>query len=156
MNGQKIHATDPIRLSFKSEQQVYVESEDDRFCITEREAAFACRMLDQHKVWQKEFPEFLAAIKDWSAKYPNQVENAFVGVGEGFLHMIFVTKMEDFDLEFNDRIIDFDDELRNRYDWLKTNIKQIAGHRRKSLAYFKNLVMVYGDTTGTLESGRLE
>jgi len=157
MNTPKMPSAATQFYHFRSEQQITVESSDnDRFSVTEREAAHACRMDDNQKLFTREFHDFLADVRQWSQSHQEQIESTMISVGEGFLYLIFVTKFDDFDLDFNDLLIDFDAAMQEKYQWLRTELWQIAGGRPKPLEYFTRLMVVYADGIGTSGAGDLE
>ena len=105
-------AAQPIRLDFKSVQQVVVTGPDGgRFVVTAKEAALACRSDLDEKAWQHEFEGFLALLNGWCASRHDRVKSAYVGISSEGLTVVIVTKGSDYLFDFDDEVTNLDIQL---------------------------------------------
>jgi len=94
----------------------------------------------------RKLSEFLYAVREWSESHDAQLESTFVRIADGHLDIMFITKMTDYDPNFNDEMVDFDLELAKRFDWLRAEVMQIPGPVSESPISLRNSVQVYGDS----------
>jgi hypothetical protein len=146
----------PITLSFRSEVQVVVEPDDsDRFVTTAAEAARACQQAQAGQEFRAEFEHFLSFVHGWCITHKDKVDRAFVDIGDGGLRVNICMKSADFDFEFDDKVTDLDIELLERYPKCIAEVTQFPGSIGKQLEPDSEFaVIVYGDGSGTSESGQ--
>lgn len=142
-------STEPIRLDFQSVQQVVVEDNDgDRWVMTVKEAAQACRSALDEQEWKKEFGAFLAHIHEWSKKHSDIVTAAFVGVSSEGLTGVIVTKGAEYRLDFDDAVTQLDIELADKFPNCRADVLQSPeGEPESRIPHIalERAVQVYGD-----------
>ena len=80
MSIVKALGNDPIYLNFRSVQQVVVEGDkEDRFMMTMREAAYACRQAQDEKEFKEQFDQFLYSVHQWCEARADKIEAGYVG-----------------------------------------------------------------------------
>ena len=109
----------PTRLSFRSAEQVVVEAEnEDRFVMTEREAARACHLAhndEQSRTqWRKEFVEMLKYVADWAAQQA-KVKAVFLAVGGDGLELFVTTEGSEYRPEMDAAIAELDIQLVTQF-----------------------------------------
>jgi len=79
--SDKLTPPEPIRLTFKSIENVLVESDDeDRFLMTMKEAAHACKQAQNQNEWQEDFKRFLHHVSQWCESHKEVVKAGVVGL----------------------------------------------------------------------------
>jgi len=146
MQTQTTSPSKSFRLRFRSEEKIVVESDDEHlFKLAEKAVASTFRFSDGTRNVNEEFHEFLNAVHQWSKDQSDQLEETCLAVRGGHIELLFVTKMDDYDWEFNQKMIDFDTEQVVRYDWLRTQVMQIPRPDKSCLTSFNNLAIVYAN-----------
>jgi len=163
MNTQEAPRQDIYRMKIRSisEEKIYFEQEKSgNFFVKEKDVSYASdifgRIFEGHEDWQEQFGWFVKAMYEWSLKHADQIKGSYISPSSGHMELLFVTKMDDYDAEFNDAMLDFDAEQTLRYNWLRTQVTQIPGPDKSCLNSFKKLAIVYGDGTGTPGSSGTE
>lgn len=147
MGEQHTKTPAPIRLNFRSEERIVVEPDDkDRFVVTMKEAALACKRVENVKEWQDDFDRFLVYLEKWAETHANLVNSVFVNVGDGALTILVCTLNESYDTGLDDTITDLDLELVQKFPWLVAEVMQVPGSvQRGGRIPFEKVILVYGD-----------
>jgi hypothetical protein len=146
MAKDRATSSDPIRLSFRSEKRVMVEPEDeDRFFVTMREAAQACKQAQDDKQWQEKFNEFLVYLESWGEANANRLSSVLVSVGDGALNILICTPSDTYDEELDDPITALDLDLVKRFPWLVAEVMQVPSAAQGDRAPYEKAILVYGD-----------
>lgn len=135
----------PIRLSFRSEQRVVVEPDDrDRFIMTVREAAQACKQVEDNKEWEDSFREFLVHLEQWGVAHAERIHSVYVYTGDGSLNILIGTRGDSYAQEYDDVLSDLDISLVKKFPWLVADVMQLPASLRHRLP-FEKAMLVYGD-----------
>lgn len=136
----------PVRLTFRSEQHVLVEPDNkDRFLITMREAAHACKRAQDERDWQEDFERFLHHVHQWCEAHKAKVRAGFVGVGDGALNIFIFTHAADYDFDLDDQLTTLDTDLVDEFPWLIAEVIQIPASVSEDQTFPESVVIVYGD-----------
>ncbi len=140
----------PVRLTFRSVEEVLVESDDeDRFLMTMKEAAHACMQAETEKKWQDDFKRFLHYVSQWCEARAESVRAGYVGVGDGSLNVFICTHDNAYNFELDDAISELDIALVSEFPWLVAEVLQIPGQIKEDQIFSENAVSVYGDGRAT-------
>ncbi len=144
----------PIRLNFRSERRVVVVPEDeDRFVVTMREAAQACKQAQDDKEWKDAFDSFLIYLENWAEDHANQIESVFVNVADGALNILICTAAESYNVDLDDLITDLDLSLVKEFPWLVAEVMQVPGSVQGDRIPYEKAILVYGDGKRTQAAG---
>ena len=106
----------PLRLDFRSERTVVVVPEDeDRFVVTSKEAARACRRVADEQEWKTEFNSFLTNVHDWCKKHSGSLDGAYLSFGDEGLKLFLATDGEEYDFSLDDEVARFSIDLANEF-----------------------------------------
>lgn len=137
---------EPVRLTFRSEQHILVESDnEDRFMMTMREAAYACKQAQDKQEWQDDFKKFLHEVHQWCEAHAGKVEAGYVGVGDGSLNVFVCTKSADYDFDIDDELTELDIDLVKNHPWLVAEVLQIPEQTREDQILSDTAILVYGN-----------
>jgi hypothetical protein len=146
MATDRVNASRPIRLTFRSEMRVVVEPDDeDRFVMTMREAALACKQVADNKAWEEAFDTFLVYLEKWSESHADKVSAVYFSVGDGALNIFVCTPSELYDIELDDIISELDIALVQKFPWLVADVLQIPGSLQGERFPLEKAILVYGD-----------
>jgi hypothetical protein len=146
MAKDRVAQTPPIRLSFRSETKVVVEPDDhDRFVVTMREAALACKRVESDKEWEEHFSQFLVSLEKWAEQHLDRINAVLVNVGDGALNIFVCTISPLYDTELDDTISDLDIALVKQFPWLVADIMQFPGTAQGERVPYEKAILVYGD-----------
>lgn len=139
-------SSQPITLNFRSVEQIVVEPDDkDRFVMTMKEVAQACKKHEDDKEWQQQFDSFLIRLREWGAKHSVKVNDIVVAVGDGTLNVFVCTNDSMIDFDFEDEISDLDVALAGEFAWLNADMMQIPISARSGRFPYEKALQVYGD-----------
>lgn len=145
MTQDRTASAPPIRLSFRSEQRVVVEPDDkDRFIMTVREAAIACKQAEDNKEWEESFREFLVYLEKWGESHSDRIASVFVYTGDGSLNILVGTTGDSYASDLDDILSDLDITLVKKFPWLIADVMQIPAELRHRIP-FEKAILVYGD-----------
>lgn len=145
MTDQKT-ASEPIRLNFRSETRVVVEPEDnDRFVMTVKEAAQACKKAVDDKNFQDDFRQFLIHLEQWGESQAAKISAIYVNIGDGVLNVLVCTPSQAYDVDLDDTISDLDLELVDRFPWVVAEVMQVPASQCGDRSPFEKTIVVYGD-----------
>lgn len=117
---------EPIRLDFRSTQQVLVVPDDeDRFVTTSREAALACKQHEQSKEWDQQYRAFLSRIRDWCEEHSTIVSRAYLSVARHGLRVFLVTRTRHYDFSKDALLTALDLGLAKEYPLCPATVLQI-------------------------------
>lgn len=146
MAKERTEAARPIRLSVRSVDRVLVEpGDEDRFLMTAREAAIACKVAQDEKGWQETFDQFLIYVQKWCQAHSDKVAACYVGIGDGSLSVLVCTKTADYDFDFEDVITDLDLDLVKQFAWCIAEVMQVPQQVREGQPSLAKAILVYGD-----------
>ncbi len=141
--------TEPIRLDFRSVEQVVVVPEDeDRFVTSSREAAEACRQVQNQEAWKRDFEAFLVAVHEWCKAHVEVVSHAYLGVGDEGLKVFVVTVGNEYQPEFDDELTSLDLDLAKRFARCPADVLQLPAAPSESLTSFfapESAIQIFGD-----------
>lgn len=136
----------PVRLTFRSVEDVLIETDDeDRFLMTMKEAAHACKQAENEKKWQDDFKRFLHKVSQWCEAKAEHVRAGYVGVGDGALNVFICTKSATYNFDIEDELSDLDIELVQAFPWLIAEVVQIPLQVKEDQIFSETAVSVYGD-----------
>lgn len=154
MAKERTAAPRPIRLNFRSVEQVLVEpGDEDRFLITAREAARACKVAQDEKEWKETFDQFLIYLQRWCKSHKDKVAACYVGIGDGTLSIVVCTKAAEYDFDFEDVITDLDLDLVKKFPWCVAEVMQVPSSLKDGQPSLEQAIMVYGDGSRTQATG---
>lgn len=137
---------EPIRLSFRSETKVVVEPDDeDRFVLTVREAAQACKQAQDDKEWQTKFSGFLVYLEKWAETHSKRIRTVYVNVADGALNILIGTSGGAYDVDFDDIITELDIALVKEFPWLVAEVMQVPQCVQSDRIPYEKAILVYGD-----------
>ena len=136
----------PIHLHFESTKKVFVEAEDeDRFLMTARDAARACKQFEDEKGWEDQFNRFLVRLREWCEEHADRVETACVAIGDGGLNIFIITNSPDYDFDFDDIVTELDLALAKEFTWYAAEIMQLPRTAKEGELSLQKVLVVYGD-----------
>lgn len=137
----------PIHLNFHSvEQIVVVPDNEDRFCVTMREAAQACKRAEDEKEWQQDFNRFLVFLHQWGTDHATLADSLLVKVSDGTLNVLVCTVGEWYDTDLDDTISGLDLTLVKEFPWLVADVMQVPRSvLRGDRIPIEKAILVYGD-----------
>lgn len=145
---------EPIRLSFRNETKVVVEPDDeDRFVLTVREAAQACKQAQDDKEWQAKFNNFLVYLEKWAETHSQKIRTVCVTVADGALNILIATSGESYDVDFDDIITELDITLVKEFPWLVAEVMQVPQCVQSDRIPYEKAILVYGDGKGASRTG---
>ena len=154
MTSDRTLSAGPIRIDFRSVQQVLVEPADEnRFMMTAKEAARACELAQTDKELRAAFSELLVYLRDWCGKQ-GKVEASYVFPGDGYLNILVCTHGDDYDFEFDDAVSELDIELTRQFAWLAAEVVQVPARATEGHAALEKAIIVYADGSRPPETGR--
>jgi hypothetical protein len=144
----------PIRIGFQSVEKVLVEPEDnDRFLITAREAARACKQAEDNKEWGENFSQFLVFLEKWAKSKKDKLDALFLDIGDGSLTVLACTPGENYDFGFDDELSELDLAIVDRFPWCIAEVMQVPTRLKESQISFEKAIQIYGDGTRTQTAG---
>jgi hypothetical protein len=145
----------PIRLNYRSVQQVVVEKADeDRFLMTAREAARACEQAQDVKELLEQFKAFLVYLRDWCEKHAADLCAAYAYPGDGFLNVLLCTKGEGYRFDLDDAVTELDIDIARQFSWLAAEVLQAPERAREGHPSIEKAIIVYGDGSSTHLAGQ--
>lgn len=148
--GMETVKSNPIRLRFESREQVVVIPDDeDRFVITEGEAARACKRAVDDKEWKEQFDPFLLFIHDWCEEHASDVKAGYVTIGDIGLNVLICIKSKDYSFDIEDTLVELDFALADQFPSCETEVMQIPNQDTLTDVLSSEAMMVYGDSEGT-------
>jgi hypothetical protein len=143
--GRATHAG-PIRLNFRSIQQVVVEPEDEnRFLMTAREATRACEQAQGEKELREQFTQFMLYLHKWCEAHADEVCAAYVYPGDGFLNILVCTRGDGYRFDFDDQVTELDIDVARQFGWLRAEVMQVPESAREGQVSLEKAILVYGD-----------
>lgn len=147
--------TRPIHLTYRSVEKVLVEPDDkDRFMITARAAAIACKQAEDEKEWVEKFKQFLLYISQWCAQHDDDVSAAYVDIGDGVLDILICTTGEGYRFDLDDTLTELDLALVKEFPWCIAEVMQVPGKAKEGQMSFEKAILVYGDGKRSSEAGK--
>lgn len=142
-------ASEPVRLSFESKQQVIVVPEnEDRFLTTASAAALACQQAEAGKEFRSQFEDLLAFVHEWCEGQAAKVRACYLTVGDVGLNVIVCLQGDDYDFEFDDPIAELDLEIFRRFPKCKVEVMQIPNQEALTdqipTASTSEVLLIYG------------
>lgn len=127
----------PLKLDFRSERTVVVVPEDeDRFVVSSREAALACRRAADEKDWQNEFRSFLAAVHTWCERHSDSIDGAYLALGDEGLKVFLITAKDEYDFSLDDEVAQLGIELAGSFPDCPTDVLHVPNMDPKDLRSF--------------------
>lgn len=155
MAEKRAKENEPIRLSVRSVEKVLVEPEDeDRFCVTSREAARACQQMENDKEWKERFDQFLLHLQHWGKEHAVRVNSILVDIGDGSLSVMVCTPGEEYDFGIDDELSGLDIEIVQKFPWCVAEVMQIPGKVKDGQLSLEKAILVYGDGSRASEASR--
>jgi hypothetical protein len=115
----------PLRLSFRDSRQVVVTPEnEDRFVLTSKDAAQACRTGLDLESWKSQFKAFLGHINQWCEEQGERVARCYVGPSSEGLTVVVVTRGPEYQFDFDDVITQLDIELAREFPDCRADVLQ--------------------------------
>lgn len=149
--------TGPIRIDFKSEESVLVISDDeDRFLMTSRDAALACKQGEHLLEWQSQFNPFLLFLRKWCEAHSEQVRTGYLTIGDSSLNVLIFIFKEDYDFEFEDALVELDAALAEKFPRCSAEVLQIPKQKPLTSELPHEALFFYGDSTGSSETSRTQ
>jgi hypothetical protein len=144
----------PIHLNYRSVKQVLVEPEDqDRFMMTAKEAARACKQAEDEKGWVDRFNEFLIFLGEWCKAHSADVAAGYVDIGDGGLDILICTEGAGYREDFEDTLTDLDLDIVKKFPWCVAEVAQIPCKAKEGQMSFERAILVYGDGKRAPETG---
>lgn len=154
MAKDRTTSSEPIRLNFRNETRVVVEpADEDRFVVTVREAAQACKQAQDNKEWESQFNNFLVYLENWSESHSDTIKTVYVNVADGALNILICTGDELYNVDFDDTITELDLELVKRFHWLIAEVMQVPESVQCDRIPYEKAILVYGDGKRTQAAG---
>lgn len=149
--------TGPIRIDFKSEAQVLVIADDeDRFLMTSRNAALACKQGEHLLEWQSQFNSFLLFLRKWCQSHSEQVRTGYLTIGDSSLNVLIFTFKEDYDFKFEDALVELDTALAEKFPRCSAEVLQIPNQKPLTSKLPDDGLCLYGDSTGSSETSQAQ
>jgi hypothetical protein len=127
----------PLRLDFRSERTIVVVPEDeDRFVVTSREAARACRRVAGEEEWRSEFNGFLTKIHNWCGQHPESIDSAYLAFGDEGLKVFMVTIRDEYDFSLDDEVAKLGIELAKSFPGCPADVLHVPNMAMKDLHSF--------------------
>lgn len=127
----------PLRLDFRSEQTVVVVPEDqDRFVVTSREAARACRRVADEEEWRSEFNDFLAKVHGWCEQHSEGINGAYLALGDEGMKVFLVTVKDEYDFSLGDEVAKLGIELAGLFPGCPADVLHVPNMDLKDLHSF--------------------
>lgn len=146
----------PIQIDFKSAEVILVVPDnEDRFLLTMKEAAQACKRAATEKEWQHDFDRFLVHLHEWGTRNASRVDSVLVKVSDGVLNVLVCTAGDWYNTDLDDMITELDLDLVKEFDWLIADVTQVPRSvLQGDRIPFEKAIRVYGDGKRTSpESG---
>ncbi|MBI1901024.1 MAG: hypothetical protein HYS13_07930 [Planctomycetia bacterium] len=124
-----------------------VEPDDeDRFVVTAREAALACKQALDSIEWSKQWNDFLVRVHAWCQDHSSAVKAGYVTVGDSALNVLVCVKATDYNFDLEDELAEFDLELSQQFPLCRADVMQIPNQSElKSGLPGEAALVVYGD-----------
>ena len=137
----------PIHLDYRSQETVVVVPEDeDRFILTAKEAARACKQAHDNRDWARQWNDFLVHIHNWCKDRAGLIDAGYVTVGDNALNVLLCVKTAEYNFEFEDAIADLDLELSRLFPLCYADVMQLPNQRDVRAGIpSEELLVVYGD-----------
>lgn len=127
----------PIQLDFRSERPVVVVPEDeDRFVVTSKEAARACRSAANEQEWKTEFNSFLTNVHDWCKKHSGSIDNAYLSLGDEGLKLFLATNGDEYDFSLDDDVAKLGIDLTNTFPGCPVDVLHVPNTSLTELRSF--------------------
>lgn len=141
----------PLRLDFRSERTVVVVPEDeDRFVVTSREAARACRRVADEEEWRSEFNDFLAKVHGWCEQHSEGIDGAYLALGDEGMKIFLVTIRDEYDFSLGDDVAKLGIELAGLFPGCPADVLHVPNMAPKDLQSFfspSTAMQLYARTT---------
>jgi hypothetical protein len=150
--------TSPIHLHYRSVEKVLVEPDDkDRFIMTAREAARACKHMEKQaeveKEWIDKFNQFLVYISNWCKEHRKDVLAAYVDVSDGALSILICTEGDGYRFDLDDTLTDLDLAIVREFPWCVAEVMQMPKKAKDGQMSFEKAILVYGNGKRSQETG---
>lgn len=141
------NGANPIHLDFRSVEKILViPDNEDRFFVTKREAAQACKRAEDEREWQEDFDRFLVYLHRWGTDHQDKVNSVLIKVSDGSLNVLVCTLGEWYDTDLDDMISELDLALVGEFPWLIADVIQVPQSVvRGDRIPFEKAIQVYGD-----------
>jgi len=138
-------AAQPIRLSVQSVEQVMVEPDDqDRFTMTAREAAHACKVADDLKQFEETFRLFLLDLHSWCNQHPEGIEAVCCSFSDCF-KVAICTSRKEFDFVLDEGIAQLEIDIVKKYKWCLIEVSQMPLGTWDASSFTRNTIQIYGN-----------
>lgn len=133
------------------DRRVVVSTEkEDRFVMSCRRAAEACKLGNSRDVWLEELNSMLLYVREWARRNESLLEACYAAPREGQIVIFVVPRADHFDFDLSEKLTDLDLEVAEKFQACPCDLLQIPAKTPEALENFVNLkeaAHIYGDAS---------
>jgi hypothetical protein len=148
--------SEPLRLDFREERRLVVQTQDDRYFTTSERMAEACRQSADVETWTNELHDFLADLHQWMRDHSEVVVGCYLAPGEGAMVAYVTTFGEEYRFDFDDDVVDLELRLHEVFPRHPVEVMHMPTASPDALRSFfspDSAFQVYGQSDATRRQG---